>query len=43
MPRLLNRFCLSQILVMMMIEWFIVACSSNLIDDDKVVDGVSLI
>ena len=26
-----------------MIEWFIVACSSNLSDDDKAVDGVCLI
>ena len=43
MPRLVNGFWLSQVLVMMMIEWFIVACSSNLVDDDKVVDGVRLI
>ena len=43
MPGLVNGFWLSRVLVMMMIEWFIIACSSNLIDDDKVVDGVRLI
>jgi len=43
MPSLVNGSWLSQVLVMMMIEWFIIACSSNVIDDDKVVNGACLI